>query len=142
MNPAKDRKLAHQVLNILGVLEAIGLVLITIATVVAAGFEIRAMAAAETVTLADLLLLFLYLEVLAMVRGYFRSGQLPVRFPVYIAIVALARYLVLDMKSLEVWRMVGVTASMLLLAITVLAIRYGHARFPYDEPIEDRDSQS
>ncbi len=141
MNPATDRKFSRQVLNLLHLLEVIGLVLITLATVVAAGFELGVMVAARTVTLADLLLLFLYLEVLAMVGVYFRSGQLPVRFPIYIAIVALARYLVLDMKSLELWRIVGVTASMLLLAVTVLAIRYGHTRFPYDEQMKDRDSQ-
>lgn len=141
MNPATDRKFSRQVLNLLHLLEVIGLVLITLATVVAAGFELGVMVAARTVTLADLLLLFLYLEVLAMVGVYFRSGQLPVRFPIYIAIVALARYLVLDMKSLDLWRMVGVTASMLLLAVTVLAIRYGHTRFPYDEQMKDRESQ-
>ena len=117
----------------LGVFEAVGLVVITLATLVAGVFEVKAMIDAGTVTLADLLLLFLYLEVLAMVGVYFRSGQLPVRFPIYIAIVALARYLVLDMKSLDAWRMLGVTASMLLLAIAVLVIRYGHTRFPYDE---------
>lgn len=133
MNPAKDRKLPRLALNVLGVFETIGLIVITLATLVAGVFEVKTMVDAGTVTLADLLLLFLYLEILAMVGVYFRSGQLPVRFPIYIAIVALARYLVLDMKSLDVWRMLGVTASMLLLACAVLVIRYGHTRFPYDE---------
>lgn len=133
MNPAKDRKLPRLALNVLGVFETIGLIVITLATLVAGVFEVKTMVGAGTVTLADLLLLFLYLEILAMVGVYFRSGQLPVRFPIYIAIVALARYLVLDMKSLDVWRMLGVTASMLLLACAVLVIRYGHTRFPYDE---------
>ena len=141
MNPAKDRKFSRQALNVLGVFEAIGLVVITLATVVAGVFEVKTMIGAGTVTLADLLLLFLYLEILAMVGVYFQSGQLPVRFPIYIAIVALARYLVLDMKSLDVWRMLGVTASMLLLACAVLVIRYGHTRFPYDESLKDKDSQ-
>ena len=141
MNPAKDRQFSRRALNVLGVLEAIGLVVITLATLVAGVSEVRTMVGAATVTLADLLLLFLYLEILAMVGVYFQSGQLPVRFPIYIAIVALARYLVLDMKSLDVWRMLGVTASMLLLAIAVLVIRYGHTRFPYDESLKDRDSQ-
>lgn len=141
MNPAKDRTFPRLALNVLGVLEAIGLIVITLATLVAGVFEVSTMVDAGTVTLADLLLLFLYLEILAMVGVYFRSGQLPVRFPIYIAIVALARYLVLDMKSLDVWRMLGVTASMLLLACAVLVIRYGHTRFPYDENLKDRDPQ-
>lgn len=141
MNPAQDRRLSRIALAILGAVEGIGLAIITIATLVAAVFEVKAMIDVGTVTLADLLLLFLYLEVLAMVGVYFRSGQLPVRFPIYIAIVALARYLVLDMKSLDVWRMLGVTASMLLLACAVLVIRYGHTRFPYDENLKDRDPE-
>jgi len=140
MTPAKDRKLSQLALAALGVFEAIGLIVITLATLVASVIEVKTMVAAGTVTLADLLLLFLYLEILAMVGVYFRSGQLPVRFPIYIAIVALARYLVLDMKSLDDWRMLGVTASMLLLAVAVLVIRYGHTRFPYNETPQDRDS--
>ncbi len=140
MNPAKDQKLSRFALGMLGVFETIGLLVITLATLVAGVFEVRVMLAAGSVTLADLLLLFLYLEILAMVGVYFQSGQLPVRFPIYIAIVALARYLVLDMKSLDVWRMLGVAASMLLLAVAVLVIRYGHVRFPYNEHLQDKNS--
>jgi protein PsiE len=140
MNPAKDRILSRLALNVLSVFETIGLFVITLATLVAGVFEVKVMIAAGTVTLADLLLLFLYLEIFAMVGVYFRSGQLPVRFPIYIAIVALARYLVLDMKSLDDWRMLGVTASILLLTIAVLVIRYGHTRFPYNEYPKDSDT--
>lgn len=141
MIPAKDRKLPRLAQEILGVFETIGLVVITLATLVAGVIEVKVMIGAGTVTLADLLLLFLYLEILAMVGVYFQSGQLPVRFPIYIAIVALARYLVLDMKSLDVWRMLAVAGSMLLLACAVLIIRYGHVRYPYDENSGNRNSQ-
>jgi len=133
MNPSKDTRFPRMALSVLGTIEAVGLVIITLATLVAGVVEVRIMIDAGTVTLADLLLLFLYLEILAMVGVYFQSGQLPVRFPIYIAIVALSRYLVLDMKSLDVWKMMGVTASILLLAAAVLVIRYGHSRFPYNE---------
>lgn len=142
MKPATDRPFPRLALNVLGAFEALGLMVITLATLVAGVFEVRTMVGAGTVTLADLLLLFLYLEVFAMVAVYFRSGQLPVRFPIYIAIVALARYLVLDMKNLDIWRMLGVTAAILLLAIAVLVIRYGHTRFPYNEPQDSRDPQA
>jgi protein PsiE len=138
MNPARDRVLSRLALNVLGVLETLGLIVITVATLVAGVIEVGVMVDAGTVTLADLLLLFLYLEILAMVGVYFQSGQLPVRFPIYIAIVALARYLVLDMKSLDIWRMLGVTGSVLLLAAAVLVIRYGHVRYPYDETLKDK----
>ena len=111
----------------------VGLLIIAIATIIAVGIEISSMVAAMTVTLADLLLLFIYLEVLAMVAIYLDSGKLPVRMPLYIAIVALARYMILDMKSLDTWRMLGVAGAALLIALSILVIRFGHARFPYDK---------
>lgn len=83
------------------------------------------------VALADLLLLFIYLEVLAMVANYAESGKLPVRMPLYIAIVALARYLILDMKSMEDWRIVAISISTLVLAATVIVIRWGQLKMPY-----------
>jgi protein PsiE len=110
-----------------------GLLIIAICTVIAAGIEIAAMVEARSVTLADLLLLFIYLEVLAMVEIYLDSGKLPVRMPLYIAMVALARYLILDMKNLDTWRMLGIAAAVLIVALAVLTIRYGHSRYPYDK---------
>ncbi len=117
-------------------IQDIGLLIIAIATIIAVGIEVASMVAAKTVSLADLLLLFIYLEVLAMVAIYLESGKLPVRMPLYIAIVALARYMILDMKSLDTWRMLGVAGAALLVALAVLVIRYGHARFPYDNKNE------
>lgn len=117
----------------LEVVENIGLIIISIATVVAGYHEVVLMVDNGKVTLADLLLMFLYLEVLTMVGLYYNSGKLPVRFPLYIAMVALARYLILDIKELDVWRMLAVSGSVLLIALAVLVIRYGHVRFPYSE---------
>ncbi|HSW52461.1 MAG TPA: phosphate-starvation-inducible PsiE family protein [Sulfuricaulis sp.] len=117
----------------LRMVENAGLLVIAIATVIAGVQEVNVMIAAGRVTLADLLLMFIYLEVLTMVGLYFESGKLPVRIPMYIGMVALARYLILDMKDLDVWRMLGVSTSIVLLALAVLAIRYGHVRFAYPE---------
>ncbi|MEQ1667699.1 MAG: phosphate-starvation-inducible PsiE family protein [Sulfuriferula sp.] len=115
----------------LSFIEHIGLLVITIATVFAMSSEVITMLDSKTVTLTDLLLLFLYLEIVAMVQRYYTSGKLPVRFPLYIGIVALARYLILDMKAMDEWRMIAVTGAILLLALSILLIRYGHVRYPY-----------
>jgi protein PsiE len=112
-------------------IEDVGLLIIAVATVIALSIEVVSMFEARTVTLADLLLLFIYLEVLTMVAMYLDSGKLPVRMPLYIAIVALARYMILDMKSLDTWKMLGVAGAVLLIALAILVIRYGHTRFPY-----------
>lgn len=129
----RQNKFTHHAITLLGFSEYLGLAVISIATIIAGAHEVGIMISAGTVTLGDLLLLFLYLEILAMVGLYFESGRLPVRFPVYIAIVALARYLVLDMKNLDEYRILGVTASILLLTLAVLVIRFGHHRFSYGD---------
>ncbi|HEY5682780.1 MAG TPA: phosphate-starvation-inducible PsiE family protein [Sulfuricaulis sp.] len=117
----------------LRVVENAGLLVIAVATVIAGVQEVNVMIATSRVTLADLLLMFIYLEVLTMVGLYFESGKLPVRIPLYIGMVALARYMVLEMKEMDVWRLFAVSGAILVLALAVLAIRYGHVRFPYPE---------
>jgi protein PsiE len=125
--------LTQQAQRLLGLIEFAGLLVIILATIVAGIREVALMLNVGEVHLADLLLLFLYLEILAMVGVYFRDGTLPVRYPMYIAMVALARYLVLDMKNLDEWRMLGVTASIFLLTLAVLAVRYGHLKLSYGD---------
>jgi len=119
--------------KVLTFFEDIGLLIISIATLIAMGFEVSSMISARIVTLADLLLLFIYLEVLAMAAIYLNSGKLPVRIPLYIAIVALARYMILDMKNIDTWRLLGVAGAILIITIAILIMRYGHTKFPYNE---------
>ncbi len=120
-------------ITLLHVIEQLSLLVIVVATIFAGVHEVNVMITNGVVTLADLLLMFLYLEILAMVGVYYRSGKLPVRFPIYIAIVALARYIVLDIKNMELIHLIAVSGAILLLSLAVLAVRYGHVRFPYGE---------
>jgi protein PsiE len=120
----------------LDLVEYAGLLVIAFATTVAMYQETMVMVSSHRVALADLLLMFLYLEVLAMIGQYLKSGQIQVRFPLYIGMVALARYLILDVKDMSELRMLGVSAAILLLTLAVLAIRYGHVRYPYREDTE------
>ena len=128
-------KFGHKAITLL---EDVGLIIIAVATVFAVGVEVSAMLTARTVTLSDLLLLFIYLEVLAMVAMYLESGKLPVRMPLYIAIVALARYMILDMKSMDNWRMLGIAGAILMISVAVLVHRYGHTKFPYIKSDNDQ----
>jgi len=118
-------------MRLLSLVENIGLLVIAIATVIAMLGEIVGMVGALRVTLADLLMLFLYMEVLAMVGLHYSSGKMPVRFPLYIAMVALARYLILDVKEMTDWRMLAVAGAILMLTLAVFLIRFGHVRYPY-----------
>jgi len=110
-----------------------GLLLISIATIVAIGQETLLMVERGEVLLQDILLLFIYLEILTMVGLYFTSGKLPVRYPVYIAMVAIARFIIMGMKDMSGWEIVALALAILVLALAVLAIRYGHIRMPYGE---------
>ncbi|SFW19388.1 phosphate-starvation-inducible protein PsiE [Nitrosovibrio sp. Nv17] len=123
--------------RILQFFESIGLIVIALATIYAGYQETMLMINNARVTLADLLLMFLYLEILTMVGLYVESGKLPVRFPLYIAMVALARYVIVDVKEMDNIRLLGVSASIVLLAAAVLVIRFGHVRYPYVEDLED-----
>jgi len=111
--------------------EYLGLVIIALATVFAGYGEVVHMINQGKVTLGDLLLLFLYLEVLAMVAIYLESGKLPIRLPLYIAIVALARLLILDMKEMTEWEMIAVGATITLITIATLILRYGNVKYSY-----------
>ncbi len=113
--------------------EDLGLLLIALLTVIAMGQEVYLIAINAAVTLSELLLLFIYLEVLAMVGLYLKSGRLPVRMPLYIVIVALARYMALDMKNLDTWRMLGLAGAILVVALAILVIRFGHKTYPYGD---------
>jgi protein PsiE len=117
--------------------EAAGLIVIALATIFAGYQETMLMIHNGRVTLADLLLMFLYLEILTMVGLYFESGKLPVRFPLYIAMVAMARYVIVDIKEMDNIRLLGVSASIVLVALAVLVIRFGHVRYPYGEDLAD-----
>ncbi len=119
--------------KVLEVVEQTGLALILVSTVIAIGQEVWVIVEKRHVDLADLLLLFIYMEVVAMVGIYFESHSLPVRFPLYIAMVALARYLILDSKDMQWSTLVGIGAVILILALAILVVRFGHVRFPYNE---------
>jgi len=128
-------KIGHKAITLA---ENIGLLIIAIATIIAVGVEVKTMFDIKSVRLGDLLLLFIYLEVLAMVAIYLDSGKLPVRMPLYIAMVALARYLILDMKSLDNIRIIGISVGILIISIAVLVHRYGHAKLPYRKEDENQ----
>ena len=111
--------------------EDAGLSIILLATVVAGGIEIRHMWVQQTVLLTDLLLMFIYVETVTMVKVYWESGKLPVRMPLYIAIVAIARYLIIDVKDMDALRIIAIAVSILVIALAVLVVRWGHIKFPY-----------
>lgn len=114
-------------------IEYVGLLLVLLSTVVAAGQEVRQMLGNGRVGVSDLLLLFIYLEIVTMSGVYWRTGRLPVRMPLYVAMVALARHMMLDSTDLASISVLAPAGAILLLGVAVLVVRYGHIRFPYTD---------
>jgi len=111
-------------------LHYLGLAVVTVAIMISGGAEAWRMFAQGIPHLGDILLLFIYLELLAMVGIYFRTLRLPVRFLVYIAITALTRLVVVEAKSLTFYEILAIATAVLLLALSVLVVKYGSARYP------------
>ncbi|MNC88109.1 phosphate-starvation-inducible protein PsiE [compost metagenome] len=84
-------------------------------------------------SLDDILLLFIYLELGAMVGVYFRTDRLPVLFLLYVAITAMTRFLVVDIDDLSVDNLLIVTGAVLMLTLCVLILQFAEAKFTADE---------
>src|SRR6476660_4247464 len=97
------------------------------------------MVAQGRATLSDILLLFIYLEIGAMVGIYFKTTQLPVRYLIYVAITALGRVLIEIVGAEHRTRMdiLVVTGAILLLSFAVLVLRFGSYKFPSKTPAAD-----
>jgi len=79
--------------------------------------------------LDEILLLFIYLELGAIVGIYFKTDRLPVLFLLYVAITALTRYLAIDSKELDIQTILVVTGSILVLTLAVLVLQVAASRF-------------
>src|SRR5712672_2874830 len=90
-------------------------------------------------TLGDILLLFIYLEIGAMVGVYFKTTRLPVRYLIYIAITALARVLIeiVGAEHQTGTDILVISGAILLLSFAVLVLRFGSNRYPSDSPAAD-----
>lgn len=105
------------------------------ATVWAAGWTFVELFQKHHASVSDLLLMFIYVEIGAMVGIYFRTNHMPVRFLLYIAITALTRHTVDIMSHLpiNIYEMIAVAGCTFITASSVLIVRYTSARFPSDK---------
>ncbi|MBT6415889.1 phosphate-starvation-inducible PsiE family protein [Candidatus Puniceispirillum sp.] len=100
------------------------LTLIAILTVVATFQEIIIVYEAGKVNLADLLLLFIYTEVLGMIGIFFASNRIPITLPLFIAMTAIARLIILQGKEMEPITLVFEAGAILIIALGCLVVRY------------------
>ena len=113
--------------NITKNLQFILLTIILISTVIAVGIEIKKMFLNQSVTLADLLLMFLYLEVLAMVRVFWDQQSISITLPLLIAITALSRFIILQGKEMDPSGLVYEAVAIVLIASAIVILRLRHS---------------
>ena len=108
-------------------LQLILLTIILLSTVIAVGIEIRTMFFNQSVTLADLLLMFLYLEVLAMVRVFWDEQSISITLPLLIAITALSRFIILQGKEMDASQLLYESLAIVFIAIAIVVLRLRHS---------------
>jgi len=108
-------------------LQLVLLSIILISTVIAVVMEIKNMFLNQSVTLADLLLMFLYLEVLAMVRVFWSQQSISITLPLLIAITALARFIILQGKEMDPTALVYEAVAIVLIASAIVILRIRHS---------------
>tara|TARA_B100000767_G_scaffold49497_1_gene44505 strand:+ start:93 stop:473 length:381 start_codon:yes stop_codon:yes gene_type:complete len=100
------------------------LVIVALATLFAALVEVKAMIDNHMVTLADLLLLFIYTEVLGMVGAFYKSNKIPITLPLFIAMTALSRLIILKGSGSDPTNILFEAGAILLIAVACLVIRF------------------
>ena len=101
------------------------LVIIALFTVGAMVQEIMVLIEQRRVELKDLLLMFIYAEVLGMLGAFYSSHRIPITIPLIIAMTALSRLIILQGKGISTVDLIYEGCAVLLLAISTLIIQYG-----------------
>ena len=112
--------------NYFELLEKIVLSVLIICTILAIGMEIQGMIANYKVTLADILLLFIYIEIIGMIKEYWVSKMIRMSYPLFIAMTALARMIIMQRKDVDPSAYVYESVAILILAIAIVVLRVRH----------------
>ena len=111
------------------ILEKIVLSVLLVCTLIAIGQEIQIMLVNRKVSLADILLLFIYVEVLGMIKEYWLAKVIRMSYPLFIAMTALARLIILQRKDIEPVTLIYESLSILIIAISIVVLRARHLDF-------------
>ena len=112
--------------NYFELLEKIVLSVLIVCTIIAIGMEIPGMIAVYKVTLADILLLFIYIEIIGMIKEYWVSKMIRMSYPLFIAMTALARMIIMQRKDVDPSAYVYESVAILILAIAIVVLRVRH----------------
>ena len=112
--------------NYFELLEKIVLSVLIVCTIIAIVMEVQAMILNYKVTLADILLLFIYIEIIGMIKEYWISKVIRMSYPLFIAMTALARMIIMQRKDVDPSAYVYESIAILIIAIAIVVLRVRH----------------
>ena len=107
-------------------LEKLILSILIVCTIIAIGMEIQGMILNLKVTLADILLLFIYIEIIGMIKEYWISKVIRMSYPLFIAMTALARMIIMQRKDVDPSAYVYESVAILIIALAIVVLRVRH----------------
>ena len=110
-------------------IQLVAVLAVLIATIIAFFVELSVMYETQTVGLADLLLMFIYIEVLGLVRSYWETRSVRITYPLVIAITALARYIILQDKNSDPANLIYIALAILIVSIATVVIRFRNSKY-------------
>ena len=110
-------------------IQLVAVLAVLIATIIAFFVEISVMYETKTVGLADLLLMFIYIEVLGLVRSYWETRSVRITYPLVIAITALARYIILQDKNSDPANLIYIALAILIVSAATVVIRFRNSKY-------------
>ena len=110
-------------------IQLVAVLIVLIATVIAFFLEIHEMYENKDISLADLLLMFIYIEVIGLVRSYWETRSVRITYPMIIAITALARFIILQDKDQDPTNLIYISLAILIVALATVIIRFRNSKF-------------
>ena len=110
-------------------IQLVAVLIVLFATVIAFFLEIHEMYESRDINLADLLLMFIYIEVIGLVRSYWETRSVRISYPMIIAITALARFIILQDKDQDPTNLIYISLAILIVALATVIIRFRNSKY-------------
>ena len=110
-------------------IQLVAVIIVLISTIIAFFLEMKEMYENKDITLADLLLMFIYIEVIGLVRSYWETQSVRITYPLIIAITALARFIILQDKESDPANLIYISLAILIVAIATVIIRFRNSKY-------------
>tara|TARA_Y100000992_G_C20879296_1_gene311041 strand:- start:76 stop:462 length:387 start_codon:yes stop_codon:yes gene_type:complete len=110
-------------------IQLVAVIVVLVSTIIAFFLEMKEMYENKDITLADLLLMFIYIEVIGLVRSYWETQSVRITYPLIIAITALARFIILQDKESDPANLIYISLAILIVSVATVIIRFRNSKY-------------